>query len=91
MTVPEWLWTLFLALVFAGALGFTVAHHVLYARRRRSLEFFALLETSGWVVLTLATGVALLGAGSLLLTLTTGSVGLLLVIVGSLLRSPDRA
>ncbi len=89
--MPAWIGTLFLSLLFAGALGFTVVHHVLYARGRRALEFFAFLETSGWVVLTLAAGVALLGAGSLLLTVTTGGVGFLLVIVGTLLRSPDRA
>ncbi|MDR7486191.1 MAG: hypothetical protein QN187_12760 [Armatimonadota bacterium] len=82
---------LILAITFAGALAMTLLQHVFYATGRRPREFFAFLETSGWLVLTLASGVALFRLAPWLLSVSTAVVGVLFILVGALLRAPDHA
>ncbi|MDR7523521.1 MAG: hypothetical protein QN168_13785 [Armatimonadota bacterium] len=82
---------LILAITFAGAVAITVLQHVNYATGRRPREFFAFLETSGWLVLSLASGIALFRLAPWLLSASTAVVGVLFVLVGALLRAPDHA
>jgi apolipoprotein N-acyltransferase len=77
-------------IAFAGSAAIALVHHAQYATGRRPREFFAFLETSGWLTLTLATGVALFRLASGVLSVSAGAVGVLFVLVGALLRAPDR-
>jgi hypothetical protein len=81
---------LVLGIAFAGSAVIMLVQHAQYAVGRRPREFFAFLETSGWLVLTLATGVALFRLASGVLSVSAGAVGVIFVVVGALLRAPDR-
>jgi hypothetical protein len=88
--VPAWMALGVAALVFGASLAMTVRQHIRYLTGGRPAEFFAFLETSGWMVLLLTSGAALFRLSSGALTLSAGVVGAVLVAIGSLLRSPDR-
>lgn len=73
-----------------GSVVVTVMQHVLFATGGRPRHFFAFLETSGWLTLTLASGIAAFRLAPGALSIGAGAVGSLLVLVGSLLRPPNR-
>jgi hypothetical protein len=79
------------AIAFAGALIITLMQHVQYATGKRPRHFLAFLETSGWLVITIAAGVALFRLAPGALWIGTGIVGAILMLIGSILRPADRA
>jgi hypothetical protein len=81
---------LFVWVLFIGSLVVTVMQHAWFTTGRRPRHFFAFLETSGWMTLTLAAGIAALQLAPSALSIGAGAMGFLLVLVGSLLRPPNR-
>jgi hypothetical protein len=77
--------------LFIGSAVVTVMQHAQFATGKRPRHFFAFLETSGWVTLALALGIAALRLAPAVLSVGTGIVGGFLVLVGSFLRPPNRA
>lgn len=91
MTVLRWLFFP-VALV---ALGIVIRHHAEYLRRRRPFTFRAFLETAGWLVVTLASAAASWGglesAGTRVVEISAFAIGVLLVAIGSHVRSVAHA
>jgi hypothetical protein len=83
--------TLLVWALFVGSAAATIMQHLQFATGTRRRHFFAFLETSGWLTLTFASGIAALRLAPGALSIGTGVVGFLLVLVGSLLRPSNRA
>jgi hypothetical protein len=77
-------------LLFIASVAVTVMQHVQFATGARRRHFFGFLETSGWLTVALATGIAAFRLGPNALSIGAGIVGFLLVLVGSMLRPADR-
>jgi hypothetical protein len=85
------MWMALVWILFVVSLAVTVTQHVQFATGRRPRQFFAFLETSGWLTLALATGIAAFRLAPNALPIGAGAVGVLFTLVGSILRPPNRS